>query len=184
MKRVVWNSNPELDSAELDSIRAEMAEQNGVLEETLSNSEVLEYFLEVLNPMYRRDEESQLDIVLPGKVIAIADLGLWHGRRNGYRILDNDLSCVLQSHVNGMSEICIYGDSYNIRADEVHHDGTNHYLYRMLCPDKDAAPLLEAIYYGKEVSKSLLNRYTRSLYPYVAKIYGWPCRSKQQGVQK
>lgn len=179
MKRVIWDSNPTLDEADLLTIHEEICEREDVGADAYqTEDEILEYYLNELNPGYLEDERDNLNIQLPGKVIAIADLGLWHGRRTGYRILNNNLNCVLQSHVDGMSEICIYGDSYNIQADEAHHDGTNHYLYRMLCPDKDAVPLLDAIYASRPVSRAMLNRYTRSLYPYVAKIYGWPCRQK------
>lgn len=177
MKRVIWDSSPTLNEAELLLIREEICEREDAAASAFqTEDEIMDYYLTELNPSYLEDEQANLDIQLPGKVIAIADLGLWYGRRTGYRVLDNNLNCVLQSHVDGMSEICIYGDSYNIRADEAHHDGMNHYLYRMLCPDKDATPLLNAIYANQPVSRSMLNRYTRSLFPYVAKVFGWPCR--------
>lgn len=182
MKRIIWDSQPELSKEDISSIRADMKEMAVDNAEELTDDEVETYFLNNINPDYFDCERDNLDLTLPGKVIAIADIGRWNGRRSGYRIMENNLNEVLLSHVNGASELSVYGDGYNIQADETHHDGTNHYMYRMIRSDKDATPLLDALYYGKEVTSSLLNRYTRSLYPYVAQIYGWPCRQKVKEV--
>lgn len=180
MKRIIWESDPRMETSDLMCLREEMYEMEIVgPQKILTDNEVLEYYLMELNPSYLEDARTNLSIQLPGNIIAIADLGLWNGRKNGYKIMTDNLNSILQSHMNGPSEICIYGDSYNILADEAHHDGTNHYLYRMLLPDKDAAPLLNAIWSGEEIGKKMLNRYTRSLYPYVASTYGWPCRQKR-----
>lgn len=180
MKRIIWNSDPQLEPGDLMCLREEMYEM-GIAgpQEILTDDEVLEYYLMELNPSYLEDERANLNMQLPGKVVAIADLGLWNGRQSGYKIMADNLNSILQSHMDGSSEICIYGDGNNIRADESHHDGVNHYEYRMLLPQKDASPLLDAIWSGHEISRKMLNRYTRSLYPYVANIYGWPCRQKR-----
>ena len=178
--RIIWESNPELSQDEIFFVREEMDEPRIGMEEGLTDEEIIEYYLSEINPLYLEDERANLDIKLPGKVIAIADLGLWNGRRQGYRIMSDNLNCVLQSHVSGISDICVYGDGYNIRADEAHHDGTNHYLYRVIRPDKCTDDLLNAIYNGDGISKDMLNRYTRSLYPYVAQVYGWPCRQNKR----
>lgn len=185
MKRIIWESEPHVKTSDLMGLREEMYEMEiADPQEFLTDEEVLEYYLSELNPSYLEDEQINLSIQLPGNIIAIADLGLWNGRKNGYKIMTDNLNSILQSHMNGPSEICIYGDSYNIFANEAHHDGTNHYLYRMLLPDKDVTPLLDAIWSGKEISKEMLNRYTRSLYPYVANVYGWPCRQKRYNSTK
>lgn len=182
MKRIIWESSPDLDDRAVAEIRSEMEEMEVDNTASMSDDEVRWWFLENMNPGFLEDEMSNLNVTLPGSILIIGDIGRWDGRRSGYLVAGNNLSSVLSSHVSGLSDMSVYGDGYNIRADEAHHDGTNHYLYRMLLPNKDAAPLLDAIYYGKEVSKSLLNRYTRSLYPYVAKVYGWPSRSKPREV--
>lgn len=180
MKRMIWDSRPDLSKEDIAYIRADMKEMEVEGADSLTDEEVEAYYLNNINPDYYDGERSNLDRELPGTVIAIADLGLWQGRRSGYRILGSNLNDVLLSHVNGASELSVYGDGYNIRADEAHHDGTNHYMYRMMIPGKDASPLLNALYEGKDVPKAMLNRYTRSLYPYVARVYGWPCRQKKK----
>ncbi len=170
MKHQIWTSDIDISDEALQMFREEQECED------MTDNEVIELMYDD-NRQQLDDEYVNLDVQLPGKVIAIADIGRWNGRVSGYKILGDNLNCVLNSHVNGCSELDVYGDSYNIRADEAHHDGTNHYMYRML-RDRECDALLDAIYNGKQISRSMLNRYTKSLYPYVANIYGWPCRQK------
>lgn len=172
MKRMIWDSAPDFDEQEITSIRSEMCNTDA------TDEEVLEFYFSELHPQYWEDELDTLNVELPGDVLVIADIGRWNGRVQGYRILSDNLRSILSSHVHGMSDINVFGDGYNIRADENHHDGSNHYLYRLIRSDRDPQPLLDAIYAGRDISSALLNRYTKSLYPYVANIYGWPCRQK------
>lgn len=183
-KYIIWESDPDLDEKNLACIREDMKEMEVDGANEMSNEEIREYFVNEINPDYLDCEMSNLSQPLPGAIIVIADLGLWNGRRPGYRIMGTNLNQILRSHVNGASDFSIFGDGYNIRADEAHHDGTNHYLYRMLRPGKNHESLLEAIYSGKEITSGLLNRYTMSLYPYAARVYGWPCRSKTKEVTR
>lgn len=119
------------------------------------------------------DERMNLDKTLSGKVIVIARLGLWNGHPSAYKILSDNLNCVLDHQVEGSaSMLSVYGDGKDIRADESHHDGVNHYLFRMLKGD-DYEELTDAIYNGQEVTQELLDKYTESLFPEVAKVYGW-----------
>lgn len=179
-KHVIWESQPELNETTISYVRADMKEMEVDNADMMSDDEVERYFIDVINADQLDCERYTLDQQLPGKVIAIADLGRWNGRCQGYRIMGENLNEVLRSHVNGLSDLCVFGDGYNIRANESHHDGINHYLYRMLRPNVNEEPLLEAIYSGKPVSSSMLNHYTRSLYPYAARIYGWPCRQHKK----
>ena len=172
MKRMIWDSAPVFDEQEITSIRSEMCDTDA------TDEEVLEFYFSELHPQYWEDEREMLNVELPGDVLVIADIGRWNGRAQGYRILSDNLRSILSSHVHGMSDINVFGDGYNIRADENHHDGSNHYLYRLIRSDRDPQPLLDAIYAGRDISSALLNRYTKSLYPNVANIYGWPCRQK------
>lgn len=66
-----------------------------------------------------------------------------------------------------------YFDGHNVRCIDHHHDGTNHYLYREIREGRNIDNLLNDIYNGKEITKSRLNYYTRSLGHYVKETYGW-----------
>ena len=124
-----------------------------------------------MNMEYLRDERCNLSEKVDGRILVIADLGLWDGRRQGYKILDNTISDILYDENGEYLEW--YGDGYNIKATVSHHDGTNFYEYRVIREDRNIENLLDAIYNGEEINRKKLNYYTKSLYPYIAKIYGW-----------
>ena len=75
------------------------------------------------------DERCNLNIQLSSPILVIGDLGLWYGRRTGYKEIDS-----------GNIRDCLYSDTDyttwyvdkcgELRCDAVHHDGTNHYRYR------------------------------------------------------
>lgn len=117
------------------------------------------------------DETINLNKQLNGRILAIADMGLWNGRRTGYKILGNNLNEVITCGI-GCDEKEIYCDAYNVRARGYHHDGSNEVEFREIREDKDIEPLLEKIYNQEPFSRAEINRYTRSLRPYIKEIYG------------
>ncbi len=131
----------------------------------------LEEFMIETNDSYFDDEHMNLDKDTDGRILCIADLGLWDGRKSGYKILGVNINNIFD--IGGFDYAEFYGDGKDIRAKEIHHDGTNFYLYRIIREDRDVNKLLEAIYNGEEISSQKLNYYTWSLYKDVADIYGW-----------
>lgn len=121
-----------------------------------------------------RDERINLNVRLPGEVVVIADIGTWRGRVAGYKVL-NDLLSSMFDVTCDYNEF--YSDGHNIRSRQVHHDGTNYLLFRMLRPDMNPEPLFRRIL-DDSFDQALINRYTVSLHPYVAEVYGWKSRPK------
>ena len=120
--------------------------------------------------MYLEDERANLNVNADGRIFIIADLGLWNGRKQGYKILGRKVSDILSDDADYIEW---YGDGHNIRATAAHHDGTNYYEYRVIREDRNIDKLLDAIYNGEEITRKKLNYYTKSLYSDVAKVYGW-----------
>jgi len=147
----------------------ETAEING-WDEDIENEENLWRYIDETLAQYLDDERMNLNIETEGRIIAIADLGLWYGRRQGYQILGCNVN-----EIFNMSEDYneYYSDGYNIRANCIYHDGANLILYRVIREDRNIDNLLNAIYNGELISSWRLNYYTKSLHPYVAKAYGW-----------
>ena len=164
MKRhIIW-SNRNLDLADWkDFLEEEYPEVTDEYEQYELISE--------MNMEYLRDERCNLSEKIDGRILVIADLGLWDGRKQGYKILGNTISDILYDEDGEYLEW--YGDGYNIKATVSHHDGTNFYEYRVIREDRNIENLLDAIYNGEEINRKKLNYYTKSLYPYIAKIYGW-----------
>jgi hypothetical protein len=120
--------------------------------------------------MYLEDERNNLNIITDGRILVIADLGLWNGRRQGYKVLGQRVSDILSDDADYIEW---YGDGHNIKATAIHHDGRNYYEYRVIREDRNINNLLNAIYSGEQITRKKLNYYTKSLYKDVAKIYGW-----------
>ena len=127
-----------------------------------------------LNYAYLDDERANLSVVLPHAIICIADLGLWNGRRIGYKMIEsrNISNCLYD---NDCDYCTWYVDRYNdLRFIGTHHDGNNHYLYRELrdLSDKQMENFLEKLHTGR-LTRRDITRYTTSIGSHIQKVYGW-----------
>ena len=118
---------------------------------------------------YLDDERANLDIKVDGIIVAFADLGLWDGRHNGGGIIGTNVKQILRSDCDYLDWYC---DQHNVRCRASHHDGTNYYLYRVAKSREQARNLINAIAYDG-MTEEQFRKATRSLRPYVAKVYGW-----------
>jgi hypothetical protein len=116
------------------------------------------------------DERHNLNRQLDGRIIAIASVGTWNGRRSGYKLLGNNIQDILYSET---PLVQWYSDGRNIKGKLSHHDGTNYITYRVVREDKNIEKLMQKLYNGDEVTAQTINYYTKSLHPYVASMYGW-----------
>lgn len=165
MKHTIWsnrNINP-------DDWKADYLDCMEINEEDMDEYELWDYINSTLS-IYLDDEYANLNKKTDGRILVIADLGLWHGRRQGYKILNGNVNNIFRT---GEAFTEWYSDGYNIKAITSHHDGTNYYEYRVIREDRNIQNLLDAIYNGEEITRKKLNYYTKSLHPYVAKVYGW-----------
>ena len=111
MKRLVWSN--------------ELWDKEEAMKEWGLDEEDYEF----LNSDYSYDDAfCEMNISVPEKIVVIADLGLWDGRRCGVKELGNNVAQCLQTECDYATW---YIDSSDLRCDAVHHDGTNHYLYRV-----------------------------------------------------
>ena len=168
-KHIIW-SNMNLDIEDWRDDYKESCENNDMEYDPNDEYDIYEWMAET-NAEYLYDERINLDKTVDGRILVIGDLGLWNGRRSGYKIIN---SCNIKDILfSDCDYVEWYGDGYNIRCTAHHHDGTNHLLYRVIREDRNIDNLLDAIYNNEEITNSKLNYYTKSLYKDVAKIYGW-----------
>lgn len=118
--------------------------------------------------MFQLDcEKSNLDKELGNNLVIIANLGLWYGRRNGWKVLKGtNLNDIFEGTKGDY--ITWYVEDGEVKCDDIHHDGTNHYTYRVLKDGVDRFEFEEAMYDGEDIDK-----YTVKLGKYVAEVYGW-----------
>ena len=139
----------------------------------LTEAERIEIMYET-NGYHLDDERRNLDIQLSGAIIVIADLGLWNGRRMGYKMIDS-----------GNIKDCLYADcesaewyvdkNGDMRGTAHHHDGTNHYLYRAIKPNATDAQVerLQSRIYNRQVTRADITRVTERLGDNIGAVYGW-----------
>ena len=122
-------------------------------------------------------EEENLDIPT-GRIVVFATLGLWHGKVHGSRILpEQRLSAILHAACRDSEEYTVYYDTDDgeVKARDVHHDGTNRYTFRELVsgfPPDAEEEFLESVKSGAATMDEI-NRFTAQLGPRVEAVYGW-----------
>lgn len=171
-RHIIW-SNQNLDVDDWREDYKEFLEANE-LDDDPNDEQALYEWMEETNYDYLSDERVNLNVQLSQPIIVIGDIGRWNGRVMGYKMIDSgNIKDCLYSDTD-MTEWYVdkYGD---LRADAVHHDGTNHYLYRVF---KDTASpeqierLQEKIYFGK-ATRADITRVTKRLGDEIAAVYGF-----------
>ena len=171
-RHVIW-SNYHLDYEDWkEDLEAEYPD--------LSENERL-FLMYEINSDYLDDERMNLNVQLSQPILVVGDLGLWNGRRMGYKEIESGNICD-----------CLYGDMEyatwyvdqlgDLRCEAIHHDGTNYYLYRVY---KDGATesqiemLKEKLYRGI-ATRADITRVTRRLGDEIAKVYGFSIPRQRQ----
>lgn len=151
----------------------EQLAENGYTPDEITEDRLYEEMLET-NSSYLDDERANLNIQETQPIIVIADLGRWNGRFQGYKMIES-----------GNIKDCLYSDTDysewyvdklgDFRADAIHHDGTNHYLYRAFkdgTTPEQIERLQDKIYLGV-ATRSDITRVTKRLGDDIGKVYGW-----------
>lgn len=165
-KRIIWSND--YDATREEDWKEDFedwCEDNGLDKE----EEDIDDFINETLSNYLDDERANLNEKVDGVIVAFAKLGLWDGTHEGGAVVGRNVKDILRSDCDYVTWFC---DRYNVRCDAVHHDGTNHYLYRVAKDEETAKRLAYKFVYEGMTEKQAMKA-TKSLRPYVAKIYGW-----------
>ena len=155
-KRVIWSNE-------------EYEEWCDAMKEGITDEEITpEYYYYCCNEEII-DERINLHKDVDGYIVAFASLGLWNGRADGAKLVGTIVSDILYSDCDYVTWYC---DPYNVRCSAAHHDGRNYILYRVADSKEQAERLVNKIAY-EEMTEEQFRRATKSLRPYVAKVYGF-----------
>lgn len=157
-KRIIWTNE------DYEEWKEGMLKEEGESEETLTYERYHEDC-----EIFFNDEKDNLDIDIDGVIVCFASLGLWNGRHNGAKTFGTNVRNILSSNCDYITWYC---DRYNVRCDAIHHDGDNHYLYRIAKDAETAERLVDKIAYGG-MTEEQFRKATKSLRPYVSEVYGW-----------
>ena len=141
----------------------------------LSEDERISLMYEI-NGDYLDDERANLNVQLSQPILVVGDLGLWNGRRMGYKeIPSGNIRDCLYSERDIDSATWYVDKNGDLRADAIHHDGTNHYLYRVFkrgVTDAQIENLQDKIY-CRRATRADITRVTQRLGDSIAAIYGF-----------
>ena len=133
-----------------------------------------------LNNDYLLDERANLNIQLSQPILVIAQLGLWNGIKPGYREIEsgNIKDCLYSNYDFTTWFVDRRGD---LRCDDIHHDGTNHYLYRVWRDDvsETKRDRLKARIYEGIATREDIARVTKRLGDAIGQVYGWTFPARQ-----
>lgn len=167
MSRLIWTSEIDSSKEAIDAYRAQLEEDD---QPVPADDYAILAMMDDDNMLQLHDIKELLDVELPGQVICIANMGLWNGRKAGYALLGENLNTIFDAPHNDTTTFV--ADGFNIRYTDIHHDGTNYGLFRMLRPNMNHEGFLWAAGHGG-VTPSDIRRHTISLLPYVADVFGW-----------
>lgn len=125
-KHIIWSSTINFEDWE-DDLKEKYP--------NLSEDKLYDIAVET-NDEYLNDERVNLNIKCEESILLVGDIGSWNGRSTGYRVIESgNIADCLESQLRCESYLDIYLDERgDLRADETHHDGTNHYLFRSFKP--------------------------------------------------
>ena len=184
-RHIIW-SNQNLDVDDWREDYKEFLEANE-LDDDPNDEQALYEWMEETNYDYLSDERVNLNVQLSQPIIVIGDIGRWNGRVMGYKDIPsgNIRDCLYADTDYTEWYVDKYGD---LRADAAHHDGTNHYLYRVFkegVSETQMENLRDKIYHGK-ATRADITRLTRRLGDEIAAVYGFDIpkqRTPKKGAQ-
>jgi hypothetical protein len=169
MKYLIYNTNTYETYTNKDLIESILYN-----DDTLTEADVTDAMIEdergFLAAIDYENEIMILDRPLDNDILIIANLGLWSGRKTGYKILDNNLKSILNAGCGDYYKVEYNG--FNVVATDSHHDGTNYYTFRKIKDPDKIEILLDKLYNGT-ATNSDINRYTKSLRDDIKAVYGW-----------
>lgn len=160
MKYNIWTSEPDYEDW-----RNDLEEQYPSPEFTEEDRIKIMY---ELNDEYLSDEIENLNLELGNNIVIVADINLWSGKRKGYKIIGTNLNSIFGTRCGDSQEW--YIEDSEVKCKDMHHDGTNYYIYRKLKNNTDRFEF-EEYTYDHPIDEAV-RKYTEPLGKYVEKIYG------------
>jgi len=182
VKRTIWSSesfylqNDEVkEQYKQDIMEYRDCEEDELDEETLAQSWYED------NDFNLDCERTNLNKDIDGVIIALGHRWSHYGAicgngREGTKIIGRNIADILQPSGDDSD---FWAEDYNINGRTADHDGSWSITYRVCKDYSEAERLQDMAYEGKLDNADIMAR-TKSLYPYIAKIYGWPYRGSKK----
>ena len=157
MKHIIWSSD--INEEDWEYLKEEYPDYSDDAIQSIAYEENSDqYYI----------EKENLNKELNRSIVMFADLGLWDGRRSAFKILpDTNLNACLTGSCGDYTTWFV--ENNEVCCDDIHHDGHNQYIYRVL---KNGVWPWEFEEKAFEDFKAAMEM-TEPLGPYVSAIYGW-----------
>ena len=167
-KKIIWSNRFDWD--EFKKWREEMLADPDTNEEWATEEAYQDEIDEWLHC-----EQDNLDVDVDGFIVCFASLGLWNGRFNAVCRLKgkkvNDIFQMIQGRDIDTYEF--FCDENDVKANGIHHDGTNTYMFRIIDNPDQWDEIVERFSADNELTEDEFVKMTTPLRPYVAAVYGW-----------
>lgn len=185
VKRTIWNSESfyTQDDDVKEQYKRDIMEQYDIDdEEELTEEKLARYWYED-NEFNYDCERDNLSKDIDGCIIALAHrsshYGIWGGNgREATKVIGYNIAGILETTADDAGW---WAEDYNIEGCLSDHDGSWYVTYRVCKDYSEAEKLQDMAYEGKLDNAGIMAR-TKSLYPYIAKIYGWPYRGSKKAA--
>jgi hypothetical protein len=184
IKRYIWSSDGfwAQDSDTQERYRLDIAEAEECDPEELTDEQLADFWYHD-NEYNYECEQSNLNERIDGYIIALATRSSHYGAicgngREGTKLVGDNIADILSTTGDFAEWWC---EDYNVNGRTGDHDGSWYITYRVCKNQDEAERLQELAYLGKLDNSDIMAR-TKSLYPYIAKIYGWPYRGSKKAA--
>lgn len=184
VKRTIWSSDSYYvqDDDTKKQYRQDIADMQDCEADELTEEELARIWDED-NDFYLDCERTNLDKDINGVIIALGHRWSHYGAicgngREGTNIVGHNIADILRT---GADCADWWAEDYNIHGRTGDHDGSWSIVYRVCKDYEEAEKLQNLAYWGKLDNSDIMAR-TKSLYPYIAKIYGWPYRGSKNAA--
>ena len=174
----IWTSEPDYEEyrTALEEDMPDLSEEDRIAIFRQGNIDCLQF----------QKEEMSMRLGMP--IFVVAELGLWNGKHMAYKEIESGvLSDCFEPGKDTLSIRWFVDEKGDLRCDDVHHDGVNHYLYRVMkrdVPEAEMDYLKNAIRAGVAL-QSDIDRCTERLGDAVSMVYGFELpqleRQKERG---
>ena len=157
----------------------QMMSEEGMSEEEITDRDIADRIYDD-NQFSWECELQNLDIP-SNKIINFAYVGGWQGFSWHCFQIGNNVNRIMYSPMKCDTTLKLYADRYNVKGLEYHHDsrfagGGNEYLFREI-KDEFVGREDEVLnkcynYETRELDMNKVKYYTKSLRPYIKKVYG------------
>ena len=162
--------------------RQDIADCEGIDADDLTEEQLADFWYHD-NEINYEAEQANLNEDIDGYIIALGHRSSHYGAicgngREGTKLVGQNIADILQTNGDNAEW---WAEDYNINGRTGDHDGSWSIVYRVCKNSEEAERLQELACEGKLSNSDIMAR-SKSLYPYIAKIYGWPYRGSKKSA--